>query len=305
MKALVIGYGSIGKRHTKILDELNVEVYVVSSRNGVYARTYKCLSQALNEVIPDYIVIATKTSDHYDVLYQLAKLNFEGKVLVEKPLFSSSKSLPKNAFKSINVAYNLRYHPIIKKLNTLLIQEKVISVQAYVGQYLPSWRPDTDYRKSYSSLKNHGGGVLLDLSHELDYILQMCGPWDRVTALGGKFSSLEISSDDIFTILMETKKCPVVSIQLNYLDRKARREIVINTDNKTIKADIVNGTLEINKEVVERFQLNRDYTYMKQHLAVLEGNQDNLCSAENGLEVLKLIEAIENSVKKKAWIYSE
>lgn len=251
MKALVIGYGSIGSRHARILAELCCDVAVVSSRDIHVERCFHGISQALQEFGPEYVVIASETARHFSDVVEIATCGFTGTVLVEKPLFQVVKALPKNCFDRGYVAYNLRFHPLIVRLSELLADENIISVQAYVGQYLPTWRPDQDYRQCYSANQCSGGGALRDLSHELDYLNWLLGGWLSVTALGGHFSPLEITSDDVFAIMLTTRRCPVVTVQLNYLDRQTRREIIINTAERTFGVDFVTGRLSVNADVEE------------------------------------------------------
>ena len=117
------------------------------------------------------------------------------------------------------VAYNFRFHPVLNYLRKELKDQQVISTNIYCGQYLPGWRPNTDYRKCYSSSKKEGGGVLRDLSHEIDYAIWLFGEYEKLTAIGGKYSSLEIDSEDCISILLKMEKCNIVNITLNYLDK--------------------------------------------------------------------------------------
>lgn len=301
MTVLVVGYGSIGMRHVNVLGSLGARVGVVSRRTVDYPIVYKTITEALQKEEPDYVVIANNTDEHKDALQELIVCHYTGLVLVEKPIFEHYYQIPENKFKGMYVGYNLRFHPILLHLYSLLKNAKIFSVHVYVGQYLPSWRPNCDYRTSYSARRSCGGGVIRDLSHELDYISWMLGDWKRVVGLGGKVSTLEIDSDDIFSLLMVTKRCPVVNIQMDYLDRIIRRQIVINTDQATIQADLITGCLQIN-DVVQHFQLNRNDTYRLQHEAVMGGKQEFLCTADAGLKVLKLIESAEISMKGKRWV---
>lgn len=300
MKALVIGYGSIGIRHARLLTSLGCEVAVVSSRDVEFPAHYHTLADALSWK-PEYVVIANRTSRHYKTLTELAELGFIGTVLVEKPLFHEEEELPRQEFKRAFVGYNLRFHPVLQKLRTILQNEKLISVQAYVGQYLPTWRPGSDYRNSYSADIAAGGGVLRDLSHELDYLNWLLGGWDQLTALGGRYSRLEINSDDAWMIMMTTAKCPLVSVQMNYLDRLTRRRILINTDDHTIEADLVKGSIMIDDKT-EVMTSERDLTYREQHRAVLDDRRDTLCTLQEGMEIMRMIHAIERSARQKEWV---
>ena len=189
----------------------------------------------------------------------------------------------------------MRFHDLLLEAQKLLKNEEIITFSVYVGQYLPAWRTGVDYRHCYSAKKEEGGGVLRDLSHEIDYAVWLCGPAHKVVAIGGHFSELEINSDDTYSILMSCAHCPVVNIQMNYLDRCKRREIIINTKKHTIFIDFIRGILSINGEI--KFQNAQDnaITYLKQHEAIIKKDFNSLCNYFEGIEVLKLIEKIENA----------
>lgn len=301
MKALVIGYGSIGSRHTRILTELGCCVGVVSSRDVPVDLRFTSISDAQSEFNPDYVVIASETARHRENVSALFTAGFRGMLLVEKPLFDTDCNIPMNCFQGGGVAYNLRFHPLLQRLRVLLDKETVISVQAYAGQYLPLWRPDQDYRAGYSADKNAGGGVLRDLSHELDYLNWILGGWQKLTALGGHFSELEITSDDVFAVMMTTEHCPIVSLQLNYLDRVGRRNIVVNTEARTFEVDFSAGRLIVDGEV-EEFVVKRNDTYRMMHRAILDGNCQDVCTFAEGLEVMRMITAVEQAVVEERWI---
>lgn len=93
--------------------------------------------------------------------------------------------------------------------------------------------------------------MLRDLSHELDYVLWLFGPWRRLTATGGYLSPLETDSDDAYTLLMEARLCPMVSIHMNYLDRVPHREILVNTDQHTIHIDLINNTIAVKESLIK------------------------------------------------------
>jgi predicted dehydrogenase len=231
----------------------------------------------------------------------LVSANFPGRVLIEKPAFDRCRPLIEAPFARLAVAYNLRFHPVIQRLRQLLQGETIISVQAYMGQYLPDWRPATDYRQSYSASAVQGGGALRDLSHELDYLAWIFGDWQSVTALGGHLSALEIDSDDLFVLLMQMSRCPVVSVQVSYLDRTARRHIVVNTERMTVEADLIAGTIDYGNGV-EALSVGRDFTYEAMHQAMLTDDDTTLCSLDEGVATLQLIEAAEQANRNRKWI---
>ena len=298
----MIGYGSIGRRHTRLLIELGCQVAVVSSRPIDFVPYYPNLTQALTDWQPEYVVVANRTSDHHQTVECLVKQGFQGCVLIEKPLFGQPLALPSHSFSLAAVAYNLRCHPLLMKLKSLLDDSaQLITANIRAGSYLPDWRLNTDYRQSYSANKAQGGGVLRDLSHELDYALWLFGPWRKLTATGGHLSPLEIDSDDAYTLLMETRRCPLVSIHMNYLDRVSRREILVNTDQHTIHVDLINNTMAIDG-VQEVVVIARDDTYCAEHQAMLAGNVKGLCTLEDAIETLTTIEAAERAAGSHTWI---
>lgn len=301
MRALVVGYGSIGARHAKILEELGCLVAVVTAREVCFTHRFETIAEAVLEFIPDYVVIATETARHTEGVAELSETGFRGTLLVEKPLSHSVCDIGTTTFQGSFVAYNLRFHPIFLRLRELLITKKVLSVQAYVGQYLPSWRPGRDYRTVYSADKHAGGGVLRDLSHELDLLNWLLSGWLKLTALGGRFSNLEISSDDVFSILMETVRCPVVTVQMNYLDRIGQRRIIVNTEEQTIVADFIAGHLLVN-DVREEFNIDRDHSYREMHRTLINGSRQDVCTFQEGLDVLHMITSAEQAVEEERWI---
>lgn len=301
MKALVVGYGSIGARHARLLTELGCRTGVVSARQVDFPIVYSSLADALATERPEYVVIANSTNEHHKTLSALAQLGYAGIVLVEKPVFTCCMVVPPNTFREVFVAYNLRFHPVIQRLKTLLEGERILSAQAYVGQYLPDWKPASDYRASYSAHADQGGGALRDLSHELDYLTWIFGGWERVSALGGHFSNLEITSDDVFALMLVTRSCPIVTLQLNYLDRLARRSVLVNTSEHTIEADLIRKTITVDRDT-ESFTTGQDDSYRAMHESTLSGRTETLCSLAEGIEALRLIEAIERAAKRGEWV---
>jgi len=302
MNATVVGYGSIGKRHARLLDELGCEVSVVSRRSVNHPSRYSSLDQVFEEEPPSYVVVANRTSEHKGTLEKLAQLDFQGRILVEKPLADTPHPLPTGIPESTFVAYNFRFHPLLNDLYDRVRGEKIVSVDAYAGAFLPNWRPDRDYRDTYSAHAEQGGGVIRDLSHELDYLNWLLEGWTHVAALGGQFSQLELDSDDVFILLFETERCPAVTLHLNYLDRGPHRTVRVNTTDHTLEADLIDETLSVDGIIVSEYELNRDTTYRAEHEAVLSEDFDRLCTAEEALDVMGLIEAAERSATNRTFV---
>ncbi len=141
----------------------------------------------------------------------------------------------------------------------------------------------------------------LRVEYELDYALWLFGPWRRLTASGGHLSPLEIDSDDVYTLLIETQRCRLVSIHMNYLDRVPSRDISVNTDQHTVRVDLIKNTFTIDG-VQESVAVARDDTYRAEHQAILAGNAEGLCTLEEAMETLTTIEAAEHAAASHTWI---
>lgn len=297
--AVVAGLGSIGTRHARILAELGLAVTTVSRRGG---GDYASLGEALSRGQVDYVIIATETAQHIGALRELAEAGFRGTVLVEKPLLASPEPLPAFPFAQLLVAYNLRFHPVMAALAARLDGRSAITVSAYVGQDIRDWRPGRDHRATASSTIAAGGGVLRDLSHELDYLLWLFGPWQRVAALGGASGARDLEVDDHLALLMQMARAQVVQVHLDYLDRAGLRRIRINLADETIEADLAGGNLIVNG-VATPFASERDSSYRAMHQAALSGDGP-VCSLTEGIAVVDLIEASERALNSKSWVFA-
>lgn len=300
-KALVIGFGSIGRRHAAVLEEFGIDVAIVSRRDVDHPHAFRTIDAALTYFDPDYIVVASRTNEHLHDVAQLANLGFAGVLLIEKPLFHHVSVFPDNTFRRVHVAFNMRFHPLLSALTNAAAARRIFAIHAYVGQYLPNWRPESDYRSGYSAIRAQGGGVLRDLSHELDMTLLVGGPACNVTALGGKFSHLEIDSDDVFSILVQTTRCPTASISMNYLDTKLHREFVVHTDEGTLRANLV--TCELSDGTSTRYiPAERNESYIAMHRAAINGDTSMLCSLQEAEQVQHLIAAVERASAGPEWV---
>lgn len=215
MKAVIIGGGSIGKRHSKNLNDLGVltRIIDVDEINNIDT----ILSKGF-----DLGLVCTPNTHHINHCYKLAKYNIP--IFCEKPFYSNSKgvndllSLVERKNLITMVGCNLRFIPEIKNINP---NSKYISV--YFGYDLKRWRPGTDHLKSYSANKNLGGGVLLDVIHELDYLYYKFGAIKNISYLKNKISNVTIDTEDLVTGRIEFKNGTIADFALNYLSEEYQR----------------------------------------------------------------------------------
>ncbi len=292
-KVLIIGFGSIGKRHAAILKNFKMvsDVYILSRKNPKIFKTINKLSQ-IKEIDPDYIIICSRTSDHFKHLKFIEK-NFSKKiVLIEKPLFNKFHKF--NILKNkVFVGYNLRQHPVIKFIKNFIKNKNILSVNIICNSYLPNWRKK-NYKTSYSSHRRLGGGVLLDLSHEIDYlewIFKKIKKLDFVKIK--KLSNLKINVEDHVLAAGKTRLSNFV-LNLNYYSLYPRRQVVVDGHNFSIKGDLISNFVEIyiknkNKKVIS-FKNDKNYTYVKQHELILNQNYATLCTFANANKLMLLLD---------------
>lgn len=301
MRILIIGYGSIGKRHKKVLSSIKAieAIDIVTKQCLKNEVTFKDLKSVNNLNKYDYFIIASETHKHYDQLKFLEN-NVKGKMIFcEKPLFDTFKNLEiKN--NEVYVGYVLRFHPLLQKVKELVKNDKLINIHVNCGQYLPTWRPSIDYKNSYSAKKEKGGGVLLDLSHEIDYTQWLCGSIEEIKSYQMKISDLQINSDDIATFIGITKMSTLVNLSVDYISKISYRKILLNTINYTYDLDLINNTLvqadkNGNKHTIH-CTLTRNEMFLWMHQAVME-KSDNLCTYKEALEVMKTISKIQEQNK--------
>jgi predicted dehydrogenase len=295
--ALVVGLGSIGQRHARVLRALGHHVATVSRRGS---GDYTSVAGAVAGSNPAYAVVATETAAHAGTLQELADADFRGTVLVEKPLFAKAGAAPDYPFDRLVVGYNLRFHPVMTAFAERLRGRRAITVSAYVGQDIRDWRPGRDHRTTASATAAAGGGVLRDLSHELDYLLWLFGPWRRVAALGGASGARQLEVEDHVSLLLEMKGSQAVQVHMDYLDRQGLRNLRVNLENETIEADLSGGRLIINGETTG-YPSEPDQSYRNMHLAAIKG-ESPICSLAEGLAVMDLIDASERALDSRTWV---
>ncbi|MDQ0149544.1 Gfo/Idh/MocA family protein [Eubacterium multiforme] len=294
LKVCFVGIGSIAKRHIKnlydICDEknLNLQVDALRSKNGKFLDNIKYKISNVyyneNELPHDYdvIFITNPTDFHIDTL---KRLHDKGKhFFIEKPLTSYKKlnkvfDIKYRHDSVYYVACPIRYTNVIQFLKKHINLSDVISVRCISSSYLPEWRPGIDYRNTYSSSKDLGGGVSIDLIHEWDYIQYLFGKPESIYYTCGKKSSLEIDCEDYAIYVAEYGEM-VVELHLDYFGRKSLREIMIFTNHDTIVGDLIGSKVTFLKagKVIDFSEERNDFqkNELRNFFCLIERNEKNI-----------------------------
>jgi len=256
LRFLVVGCGSIGKRHIGNLIALKagqiLAFDVREDRRSEVERQFGV--EALDDLNkawergPDVALITAPTSMHVPLALQAAEQGCH--LFIEKPLSDRLEGVDRllNAVRERNlitlVGCNMRFHPGLVKVKKLLEEGaigQVVAARVSVGQYLPDWHPWEDYRKTYSARRNLGGGVILDAIHEIDYIRWMLGEVEAVACFTGKLSRLEIETEDTAALLLRFADGAIGEVHLDYVQRAYYRTCHIIGDEGTIHWDYTAG----------------------------------------------------------------
>ena len=302
MKVLIIGLGSIAKKHISSLMELipDVKIYAFRSvkNSAIFLNVTNIydLNDAPNDI--DFIIISNPTSLHANAIEQI--LNFNAPIFIEKPIFdkietnSSLVNLIREKKLKTYIACNLRFHPAIVFLKNYLqnSNKRINEVNVYCGSYLPEWREATNYIDSYSAKSSLGGGVHLDLIHELDYSIWLFGYPLKHSSVKRKVSQLQIDSMDYcsYNLFYENFN---LSIVLNYFRVKPKRQIEIVFEDDVITCDLLN-TIIINSHgqvIFEEKGFNMNDTYLKQmeyFIHHLKDDKPFLNNINEAFDILKI-----------------
>jgi len=289
-KCLIIGFGSIGERHAEVLNRLGFEINVISKRKNLNFLTRKKIeSFNLNEF--EYVVISNSTENHLNTLLAVDKYFKTKAILVEKPLSSfPSNYLPKN---KVFIGYNMRFNPIIVELNKIIKSKKNLFIESRCTSYFPSWRKG-NYSKSYSA-KFNGGGVLRELSHELDYIKWIFGKFKFDYNISSKLSNLNISTDDFFFGLGRIQGLSKIYFHLDYASHLEQRILNIKSNNINLTFDFISKTITgqvKSRTFNKKLTFDRNHSYKNMWLDIISNKGRNCCSYKDGMDTVKLIDQL-------------
>lgn len=290
-RVLIVGFGSIGQRHERLLASVGHHTAVVSQQRNLPVTTYESIREGLDRHQPNYVVVASPTARHFDDFQVLRQAEFSGHILIEKPLFMNSAQCSEIDTRLVFVGYNTRFFAVVRRLSQLLGRSKVLQASFHNAQYLPDWRPGRDYRSTSSAQHQLGGGVLRDLSHEIDLLHLFVGIPTHAFSTRSRLGDLEIDTEDTVSVQFEFSDGRCAHLYLSYLDRVARRSIFLRTSSMTIYADLLSGSLSVN-ESHSSHPTDRDLSFLEMHQDVLSSG-GTAATFHQGFDVLRTIEMIE------------
>ncbi len=317
-RVLIVGLGSAGSRHLrvaqKLLPEADIRVYrhEITEDSQVHGLINLKSLQDLIEFAPQIAVIANPSSYHLGVAQFLADRGTH--LLIEKPISSSLFGVQKlintcNLNHSVlMVGYNLRYSGSLQRYRDLINSDligDIFSVRCEVGQYLPSWRPDTDYRYGVSAKKELGGGALLELSHELDYLRWIFGEIDWVSATLTRQSALEIDVEDSAYIHLGlqprgSKAQFIASLNMDFIRQDQTRVCLAIGEKGSLKWDGIKGEVSFFESRAKSWKVlfeqvsSGDETYLAEWMDFIDLVSGSKVSIKQDMEDLRVMEVIES-----------
>ncbi len=252
MRILIVGLGSIGRRHLRNIKGIDANIEVAALREHTKSSDLDDDTDLVSEFFfdeteslnwnADIVVIANPAPFHMQKALFFAKA---GKHLfIEKPVSSTLEGVDaviqecKARNLVLMVGYVLRFLEPLKVVKKMLDAGKIgriLSIRAEVGRFLPDWRPGSDYRKNVSARSDLGGGVIFELSHELDYVRWLVGEVVEVSACVDTISDLEIDVEDVAEINLRFANKAIGNVHLDMFDHGGRRSCRIVGTEGTIE----------------------------------------------------------------------
>jgi predicted dehydrogenase len=314
---LVIGSGSAGQRHLRVLKNIRPELVVKleSARRNLEKIQYRSdLGTSAEEFKPDLVVIASPSTFHLES----ARHYIDSNIFIEKPLsanlngVANFKDLVNKHGTSVTVGYNLRFSKSLlffKDCVSSKMVGEIFSIRVETGQYLPNWRPGTRYENGVSANGFLGGGVILELSHEIDYLLWIFGSCEWVTASVQKLSKLNLDVEDSAFIILGilerfSNRRIVANLVLDFIRQDRTRTCIAVGEFGSLRWDGITQSVSIFRssgndwETIYQGNQNPDDTYaleLESFIDSVERDKSPQVSLEEAIEVIKVADAIKSS----------
>lgn len=323
MKISVIGLGSIGRRHLSGLKKI-ARKQKLSSINGFDLSKQRRsqasseisgieISSSLQECIKgaSLVFVCVPTSKHMSIINEIHE-HGQYNLFIEKPLSHTLDGCDELEFKfsrikkSCSVGYMLRFHPVINELKSIVDQRilgRPLNVRVEAGFYLPFWHPWENYQDFYMSWKTGGGGALLDISHEIDYLNWIFGSIQEVNGLIGTVSDLDISSDDLSSSILRFKSGLIGELHLDLLQFDESRYCKVIFTDGVVVADLMSNEIRTfaknsKKWKIKKLKVDFNKVYENEYLDIINrarGKRSIGCSLSESSHVMQVIEGIRRS----------
>ena len=287
MKILLIGTGSIAKRHLNNIIKIqpNCVFYVYSRSNRTLSNTTQIYKDDLINNSYDLVIIASESDKHDSDLKMVLELKAQ-KIFLEKPASLNLKTANRLDMKifrkniDVRIGYDLRYHEGIKylkeKFNKEIKLNKKIIINSKVGQNLQTWRDSENNFESYSFNQSKSGGVINDLSHELDFINYITNKRLSYSKKTMKSNFFNKNLHDVALVSANSKdKKIIANFEINCISHSFYRLIDIHTKNKTYSLNLINGEYaEFSfgfRKLKKKFNINRDIRYQELWNDLIDG----------------------------------
>lgn len=319
MKFLIAGLGSIGRRHLRNLEALGQhDILLYRTHHSTLPDADQLnypveteLTAALDHN-PDAVIISNPTALHLQVAQTAAERGCH--LFIEKPISHSIAGVEKLRATverqgcQVLVGFQFRFHPGLQRVRGLLHTRAVgqpLAVRAHWGEYLPGWHPWEDYHQGYSARADLGGGVILTLSHPLDYLRYLLGEVQSLWAYTASRSELELAVEDSAEIGLRFRSGVIGSVHLDYVQQPPQHWLEIIGDAGTIRWDYLDGSLKWyqaqkstwhSESVPPGFDRNQMFLDQMQHfIDVLETGATPACTLSDGIRALELALAAHES----------
>jgi predicted dehydrogenase len=325
LKILLVGLGSIGKRHLRNIIGIGYNEVDAVSRSGIlpdefaHLQVYKTIEEAITQNSYGAAVICVPTAQHIDAFRQLVQAKIQ-LIYLEKPVSHDYAGiddivelLEKNGNKVV-VGFDMHYDLGLLKVKQLLDSGTIgnlLSANAQVGQYLPDWRPHEDYSKGMSAKKQTGGGVMLDLVHEFDYLYWLIGEARTIASFNKNSGALQIETEDIAEVMLRFKNGVLGTIHLDYLQQKLVRNCLFTGSDGSITWNLAESKVSwINKNKEEQVFTYKDYERNDRFIGIMKAflnneNDTRLTSFQHGLASLRMVLAAKYSSEHNVFVQME
>lgn len=238
----IIGLGSIGRRHARIIKSLvpDADVRAYRTRQGALLDACEQVTEISESAFLcstfDVIVIANPSSLHLHTLRDVIQRGQAPIVLVEKPFCLPAEAAAAaaliDATPQVRVLPGncLRFHPAIDRLKESIASGslgRILECHAHFGTYMPGWHPYEDYRSTYAARRELGGGVVLTSIHEIDLLHHLFGEGRILAACTGQLALTETDVEDTAHILLSLERCRLAHVSLNFFERPSDRYLKI------------------------------------------------------------------------------